>query len=501
MSRLPRWKDLGLRTKLTLLIEGIMLLLGLATGLLATVRARATLEAELTKRGLAIAGDLAMFSVKPLLARDLATLRRFVNHSMRQDYVRFVAVLDPEGTVVMHSDLGELGRRLDDPLSRAALAAETPGHDASFHSQSGEPLDAIYFPVASAGARLGTVVLGYSRAAAQAQMAGVRREIVWIWLAAAVVAGMLAFVSATYFSRPIAVIARAMQSASEGEVKAVLTVTRHDEIGVLASSFNTMAEDLSKHRKRLSELVQARTAELMDANVRLEVEIAERRRVEDELRRSHQELRDLASHLQSIREQERTDIAREIHDELGQSLTALKMDVHWVGLRVGDTQPPVGAKIKAMSKMVDATVQTVRRISSQLRPKLLDDLGLSAAMEWQAREFEQRAGVTCSIRSEPDDIVLDRARSTALFRIFQETLTNVARHAGASQVDVVLRNFAGTVEMTVSDNGRGIGLAQASDGGSLGIVGMRERVRSFGGQFDIDGREGRGTTVRVSIPC
>jgi signal transduction histidine kinase len=185
---------------------------------------------------------------------------------------------------------------------------------------------------------------------------------------------------------------------------------------------------------------------------------------------------------------------------LGQALTALKMDVHWVGQRVGDS-PAVGEKIRSMSKAIDTTVHAVRRISSQLRPKLLDDLGLSAAIEWQAREFERHAGIPCSIRSEPDDIILDRARSTALFRIFQETLTNVARHAGASRVDVVLRNFAGTVEMTISDDGQGITPEQVVDGRSLGIVGMRERVRSLAGQIEITSRPGDGTTVCVSIPC
>ena len=146
-----------------------------------------------------------------------------------------------------------------------------------------------------------------------------------------------------------------------------------------------------------------------------------------------------------------------------------------------------------MSGMIDATMQTVRRISSQLRPKLLDDLGLSAAIEWQAREFEQHSGIACRIRSQPDDIVLDQARSTALFRIFQETLTNVARHAHASRVEVVLAtNLAGGVEMIVSDDGKGITPEQLTDARSLGIVGMRERVRSLGGH-DRDRRTaGRG---------
>jgi signal transduction histidine kinase len=500
MSGLPRWGNLSLRTKLTLLLEGITLALGVATALLATSRVRATLEAELAKRGLAIAADLASFSVKPLLAGDLATLRRFVNHSMSQDYVRSVAVLDAEGTVVMHSDLAVLGNRPDDAISLSAITSQMPGYDAAGPSSAEEPQFGIFFPITAAGARLGTVVLGYSRAAVQLEIGRVRREITWVCLLAAGLAGLLAFPLASYISRPVTTIAAALQSASEGEVKAVLGVERGDEVGVLASSFNKMAEDLSRHRRHLNELVEARTAELREANVRLEVEIAERRRAEHELHGSREELRQLASHLQSVREQERTEVAREIHDELGQALTALKLDLHWVGQRLADGRAGVRAKIASMSRSIDATVQAVRRISSQLRPKLLDDLGLSAALEWQARDFEQRAGVACQIRSEPDDVILDSARSTALFRIFQETLTNVARHARASRVDVVLRDFAETVEMTVSDDGKGIGPEEVSDGRSLGIVGMRERVRTLGGQLEISGRPGRGTSVRVAIP-
>jgi len=501
VMRLPRWRDLRLQTKLTLLIESIVLLLGGATGLLATVRARDTLDTELSKRGLAIAGDLAMFSVRPLLANDLAALRRFVNHTMSHDYVRYVAVVDPDGSVVMHSDLGRLGTRLADEPARAALAAEAPGYARPAERAEEESLYDIHFPITAAGARLGTVLMGYSRKAAEIQMARARREIFLVWLLAAALGGALAFLLSSYIARPIARIAAAMPQAAEGATGLVLDVTRKDELGLLAASFNKMAEDLARHRQHLNELVEARTAALREANVRLENEIVERQHAEDELRQSRQELRDLASHLQSVREEERADIAREIHDELGQALTALKMDVHWVGQRLGDAAPQLETRTVEMSRLIDATVQAVRRISSRLRPKLLDDLGLSAAIEWQAREFERHAGVACRIRSEPDDIILDRTRSTALFRIFQETLTNVARHARASRVDVVLTNFGGTVEMTVADDGEGIAPSQVSDGRSLGIVGMRERVRSLGGRLDIVGNPGRGTTVRVSIPC
>jgi signal transduction histidine kinase len=320
-----------------------------------------------------------------------------------------------------------------------------------------------------------------------------------VGLVAAVLAGGLAYLLSSYISVPIVRIAEAMRTASYGDVRVNLPVERTDEVGILASSFDRMAEDLSRHHRHLEDLVAARTAELTSANARLEREVTDRTRAEEELRLSRQELRDLASHLQSVREQERTDVAREVHDELGQALTVLKMDVHWLGQRLG-TAPALQDKARAMSKTIDTTVQAVRRISSELRPKLLDDLGLSAAIEWQSREFEQRSDVQCDLRSEPEDLVLDAARSTALFRIFQETLTNVARHAGASRVDVLLRQDPGEVELTVTDDGKGITTEQASDARSLGIVGMRERVHALGGTLQITGQPGRGTTVRVTIP-
>ncbi len=500
MTALTWWANLGIRVKFAILIELAMIALGVATGVVATIRQRTTLEDQLRRRGLAIANDLATFAVRPVLADDLATLRRFVNHTMSQEYVRYVAVLDTGGRVVMHSDLAQVGATRTDALSRAALAAPAAGFSASVLPARAEPVFDIYTPVAAAGARLGTVVLGYSRTSAETEIARVRRRIALVGLLAAVFAGGLAYLLSSYISVPITRIADAMRTASNGDVRALLPVRRADEIGMLAESFNTMAGDLARHRRHLEELVAARTTELVGANARLEGEIAERTSAEAGLRESRKELRDLAAHLQSVREQERTQIAREIHDELGQALTALKMDVHWISQRVA-AESVLTEKTRSMSDLIDTTVHAVRRISSELRPKLLDDLGLSAAIEWQAREFEQRSGVDCDVRSEPDDIVLDPARSTALFRVFQETLTNVARHADARRIDVLLRKDAGGVELVVVDDGAGITSKQASSASSLGIVGMRERVYSLGGTFEIGGQPGLGTTVRVTIPA
>jgi signal transduction histidine kinase len=315
-----------------------------------------------------------------------------------------------------------------------------------------------------------------------------------------ILGGGIAYLLSTYISVPIKKITDAMEKVSNGDLNTILSIKRNDEIGTLAKSFNNMAEDLGRHRKHLEILVEARTGELRKANKQLQQEISERTRAEAELKRSQEQLRDLASHLQSIREEERSQIAREIHDELGQALTALKMDVHWLRHKLPKDQVLLSGKIKSMSGLIDTTVQSVRRISSELRPKLLDDLGLSAAMEWQANEFMSRAGIECHISSEPEDIILDQARSTAFFRIFQETLTNIARHAQATEVEVMLQEDTEAVELVVRDNGKGITESQIANAKSLGIIGMRERVHSLGGDLKIAGVPKKGTTVEVRIP-
>jgi signal transduction histidine kinase len=261
-----------------------------------------------------------------------------------------------------------------------------------------------------------------------------------------------------------------------------------------------MARDLAKHRKHLEELVEERTSELESANEQLQKEIAERKASEKQLKQSRERLRDLASHLESIREEERSRIAREIHDELGQALTALKMDIHWVGQRLSNDQGLLLEKTKSISNLIDTTTQSVQRISSELRPGLLDDLGLSAAVEWQTAEFQNRTGIPCEIVSDPEDISLDHAVSTAVFRVFQEALTNIARHAGATEVKVVLKKHQGMVQLIVRDNGKGVTEEQIADERSFGLIGMRERVHHFGGDLRVSGVSSQGTTVTASIP-
>jgi PAS domain S-box-containing protein len=228
--------------------------------------------------------------------------------------------------------------------------------------------------------------------------------------------------------------------------------------------------------------------------------VLERKGAEEELKSSREQLRNLSAHLQSAREEERRHIAREIHDELGQALTALKMDISWLINKLPESEKPLIKKTKSISELIDTTIQTGQRILTELRPGLLDDLGLVAAIEWQAEEFQKRTGIKCEATLDPEEIILDQDRSTAIFRIFQETLTNVARHANATKVKVNLKKKAEKLILKVKDDGRGITEKQISDPKSFGLIGIRERVHLFGGESKISGIRDKGTTVTVGIP-
>jgi two-component system sensor histidine kinase UhpB len=234
--------------------------------------------------------------------------------------------------------------------------------------------------------------------------------------------------------------------------------------------------------------------------LRENAERADRKRAELRLRESHEQLRALTVYLQYVREEERTRIAREVHDELGQAMTGLKLDVAWVASRLPRSQRPVLDKLRSMSDHLDATIQSIRRIATELRPGILDDLGLAAALEWQANEFQQRTGIACRVASFLPDGLLDADLNTAFFRIFQETLTNIMRHANATAVDVSLVRREGLLVLTVHDNGRGIQTEEIADRRSIGLLGMEERAALLGGTFEIQGAPNQGTTVTVKIP-
>jgi signal transduction histidine kinase len=202
-----------------------------------------------------------------------------------------------------------------------------------------------------------------------------------------------------------------------------------------------------------------------------------------------------------IREEERATIAREIHDDLGQSLTALKMDISWVKNNPEMDVKAKTAKFDMMLDLTNSTIQTVKRIATELRPGILDDLGLVPAIEWQAAEFQNRFKIQCNVSINKSDVIIKDEISIAVFRIFQETLTNVARHSGATKVDVILNFYDDdNLIMEITDSGVGIDEEQINSLKSLGLFGMRERVNILKGKMEITGKPGKGTKVRVSIP-
>lgn len=229
-------------------------------------------------------------------------------------------------------------------------------------------------------------------------------------------------------------------------------------------------------------------------------DITDYKQEEEKSRRSCDQLRELLRYQQSSREEEMQVTAHEIREELGQALAALKMELSWLEKRLITENKVLLEKTKTTSKLIDTTIKSVRKISEELRPGLLDDLGLVAAIEWQTEEFQSRTGITCRLAADPKDIEVDEKRSTALFRIFQETLTNVARHAQATRVYVSLKEKDEHLELRIRDNGIGIKKEQVSNPKSFGLLGTGQRVHPWGGEVNISGRPGKGTTVVVRVP-
>jgi PAS domain S-box-containing protein len=228
-------------------------------------------------------------------------------------------------------------------------------------------------------------------------------------------------------------------------------------------------------------------------------DVTEQLKAEDKLRSSYEEVRRLASHLREIREEERTNMSREIHDQLGQQLTVMKMDISWLHKKMLGAERPIQNRMNDLKNMMDDTVKLVRRIASDLRPSLLDDMGLIAAIEWHAAEFEKRSGIAIELTGIKTEPALSKDYRINLFRIVQESLTNVGRHSGATKVVIDLETHQNRLLLTIKDNGKGFDPVAAGKKGSLGLLGMRERAAVIGGDYEIFSAQDRGTLVQVSV--
>ena len=249
---------------------------------------------------------------------------------------------------------------------------------------------------------------------------------------------------------------------------------------LLYALFHTLASS----RRRALKLAQDMTQELRSSEGRLQI--------------SNENLRRLAAHTENIKEGERKRIAREIHDDLGQNLLALRIEADLLASRTSARHPQLHARAKRTLQQIDITIKSVRQIINDLRPNVLD-LGLGAAVDWQVAQFRQRSGIACDVMEDLDDMAIDDGCATALFRILQESLTNISRHAQATRVRVELRLLNGRITMTISDNGVGMDASNRHKPGSFGLVGIEERVKILGGAFTVTSRPGAGTTIEVSV--
>jgi signal transduction histidine kinase len=227
-------------------------------------------------------------------------------------------------------------------------------------------------------------------------------------------------------------------------------------------------------------------------------DISERKKVEEALHHSRQMLRRLFSYQERVREDERKRIAREIHDDLGQNLLALRIDVAMLHARTGASHPRLNERARVALTHIDATMKAVRAAINNLRPTVLD-LGLNAAIEWQVQDFRRRSGIACELTME-DDFRLDDDRATALFRVLQESLNNVLRHAQASEVKIDVYRDGDSLVLRVADNGIGMYANVRKKANSFGLVGIEERINALGGELDISGQRYRGTTLTISLP-
>jgi len=229
-------------------------------------------------------------------------------------------------------------------------------------------------------------------------------------------------------------------------------------------------------------------------------DITEKKNAEENLKKSRQQLRNLSNKLQSIREEDKKRISREIHDELGQTLTAIKLDLTWLEKRIDVSEPSVQDKIKSIYSHIESSLETVRRVSTELRPQVLDVMGFCEALQWQAEKFMENTNIKCKLNIVPEGIKLQPELSTELFRIFQEALTNISRHSQASEVIINFVEDKTGYQLCVKDDGLGIDQLRIDHSTSLGLLGIRERALIWEGHVEIKGVVGEGTQLTVEIP-
>jgi signal transduction histidine kinase len=303
--------------------------------------------------------------------------------------------------------------------------------------------------------------------------------LIWIIIIGSVlvaIGSFIAWIMSRNITRPLNKLTAAVTAIAAGNERQTVDIERRDEVGKLARAFNAMSLEVHNGKQALEQKVLE--AEQMSS-----------------------QLRDLSAHLQNIREQERIHIAREMHDELGQLLTGFKMDTAWLSKKLSANEDPaVKEKLESLLQIVDEAVSFVRRIAAELRPSVLDDLGLVAALEWQSKEFQKRFNIEVEFNSKVEDLQTSGIIATGLFRMYQESLTNVARHSGANKVISNLQKTPKQICLSITDDGKGFSMNGSGERKTLGLLGMKERAVMIGGKLEIISEPGKGTTVLITVP-
>ena len=533
MKREPRIR-FSLRAKLTLLIEGCVIILLLFTGIILTMREKRTLENELSKRGVALVSDIAKFAERPLLNRDLPALRRLVNSWMEHEYVLSVVILDDAGKVVMHSDLSEVGMAYSDDLTLSALESGRPGYTDSHVLEEEDLRFDIYAPIEVSSIRLGTVLMGYSRVAIEQELVKAIKQIVAIGLITTVLGGIAAYLIATLIAGPIKRITDATESVAQGFLDTKLALERSDEIGALANAFNKMTEDLqittvskdyvdsiiesmndtlivagpdgviSRINEATCALLGYEENELLGEGISLVMpdginifsnagspgiseessivnqeidyvtktgeripmlfsaammktktgvekgavyiakDMTKRKQAEEALRDSERKLNLLSSQLLTAQEKERRRLSNELHDELGQSLVVFKLKLSSMYDELRADQAELRAKFDELMEYTNGIVDSVRRLSRDLSPSILEDMGLKAATQWLVNTVSEHSDTKYSLDMAAMEDVFSDEEQITIYRIIQECLTNIEKHAEATHVSILVRKQAGS---------------------------------------------------------
>ena len=413
-------------------------------------------------------------------ALDLKWLNRYIFEIVSQLPDGFTITQLDENAIVLarQPDAGQwLGRSMaHHPVFSEIISQKTGVIEA--RDDQGIPYIYAFAPLhSSLRKRPVFMTLGIPRSLAFADSDRILRRNLYLLAIAALLTILAAwFGSDLFIMRKVKAMAQASRKLAAGEMNARTGLEyENGELGQLARSFDEMASALEQRQ-------------------------TERQQAEMELKHSQKLYRNLSAHLQVVREEERTRIARKIHDDMGQALTALKIDLAWLNKRLANDRDQIHEKLKSMVTLIDATIETVHNVSEDLRPGILDDFGLAAAIEWQAEEFQKRTGVECRTRIFKDELDLDKEVSTNLFRIVQESLTNVIRHAHATIVEIDLAIDDSQLKLMISDNGKGITEDAVIDPKSYGLIGIKERVHSMAGEVYIAGKSGEGTRLTIKIP-